>query len=220
MKYLVVGDSHTNIFTGENIISPLYPDCYFKDNFKIYRLGAPIAYNLIKYNTMYQAREKLETLLEKEVFDIIILVFGEIDCRYHIINQSRKQKKEPFGIICNCVDRYVQGIFDIFSKYPGMKIVIYGPPPSTWVEEKFSNNDMPIKGCQLERNQVTLKFNSYLRTCVRYNQSFLNINFITLFYKLIDNNLMTKPYYYMDNIHLNKNYFPLLLEELENLKWK
>lgn len=207
----VVGDSHVSVFSGENKIVESFPSCTFNLPFAVYRLGAPIAFNLKKYKTLYKAREKIESLISSLdfVFNKIILVFGEIDLRFHIVNQSRKKYKSPEHFVILCVDNYINGILDIFKEVPKDKIAIYGPIPNTMLSEDFSNKDCPICGDVKQRNLLTCIFNDYLKSRCEIEGFY----FFTLFYDLIK--LRNIQNYYLDDIHLNNKCYPLIMTKLE-----
>ena len=223
----VMGDSHCNIFTGKNIIpdeSP--PNKPFKnDLFRVYRLGAPLAYTLKDYDTFYKSRLKVEKILHDCVgsSDTIILSFGEIDCRYHLPFQADLEKKDDFFIVSGCVIRYSTGIKEIF--YPLLdkidKIGIIGPIPTTWINEKFSNRDMPIKGTMTRRNIITRYFNELLKESINdlnigygcYKTKFF---FLSWFHNLISNNFQTLGDFYLpDGIHLSQRAWKFVSKELK-----
>lgn len=224
MGILVVGDSHTSVFSQKNLIPPEYPpNIYMNFPFKIYRCGAPLAYSLIDTNTYYKAREKLEYILKREVIkgDSIILSFGEIDLRYHIFRQSIIQQKDPNEIVSICIERYLKAIKEIFKNYFCYinKIGIWGPIASTWLGPECSNRDCPITDNMVNRNIITDKFNIILKDGIdKINKDFYrtNIFYLSIFKHLIDGRYFTKREYYMDNIHLSQNSWILIENELRD----
>jgi hypothetical protein len=215
-KIYIMGDSHVNIFCKNNNIPFEYPDKEEHGNFEIYRVGAPLAYNLIKDETLYKAKQKIKSIIESVKGECIyILSFGEIDCRYHITNQSKKTGLSFDKIIDNCVDRYIWGVQDIFNN-SGKKVWLYGPPASTWITEDFSSRDMPICGSEFQRNLITALFNKLLKSKC---ENLKNIKCFTIFDYLINEDYTTKRRYYMDNIHLNSLCLSFLMNEMESIKW-
>lgn len=222
----VCGDSHVLSFSGINKVIPEYPpNIIMNGSLKIRRIGAPLAYSLIDYDTYYKARQKIEFIVKNEVVrgDSIIFVFGEIDCRYHILNQAIKQNRHPDEIVSLCVDRYIQGINEIL--YEDIKsgwvskIGIWGPNASTWLGEEFSTRDCPICGKENERNIITDKFNECLRDKIhKFNQKFIEtkVYYLSIFESLINRKTyLTKREFYMDDIHLSTKIYPLIIQELK-----
>jgi hypothetical protein len=198
----VIGDSHVCFFNGVDGIATQYPE---NELFKTYRLGAPIAYNLSKFNTMYKAREQIAKILPKiSLKDSLLFCFGEIDCRYHIKNQSIKQNKNINEIIIDCVNRYVNAIKEL--NILNHKVGVWGPIASTYLEEICSSKDCWIKGSPLERNIISLIFND----CLQKKCKEENIHFISIFKDLILPNNNTNTNYYMDAIHLSQKAMPLI----------
>lgn len=224
MSILVCGDSHVSVFSRKNLIPPEYPpNFYMSFPFRIFRIGAPLAYSLIDSDTYYKARGRLEHILRHEIIkgDSIILSFGEIDCRYHILRQSNLQKKNQDEIISICVDRYLKAIKEIFKDYFYYidKIGIWSPIASTWLGDECSNRDCPITDRMPNRNVVTNKFNLCLKDGIdKLNKNFhkTNIFCLSIFEHLIDEKYFTKEKYYMDNIHLSQRAWPLIEDELKN----
>jgi len=219
----VIGDSHVSVFSKKNIIIPEYPpNIYMNFPFKIFRIGAPLAYNLGKRETYYNAREKIEHVFKHEIIkgDSIILSFGEIDCRYHLLKQSKLQEKDIEEVIVECVERYVQSVKEIVKDnfYWINKIGFWGPIASTWLGDECSNKDCPIADRMPMRNFVTSKFNTILKDKIdKFNKEFWKTNFyyLSIFEFLIDDKYFTKKEYYMDNIHLNQKTWPLIENELK-----
>jgi lysophospholipase L1-like esterase len=54
-----------------------------------------------------------------------------------------------------------------------------------------------------------------------YDAPFINLHkpqILDIFYKLVDENLLTKKEYFFDEIHLNQKTMPFIIEEMK--KWK
>lgn len=217
----VCGDSHVNLFCNKASIPPLYPNFEINNNFKMWRLGAPLAYSLFDYDTYYEGRKKLEFLLKTEVTkgDSVILSFGEIDCRKHLHFQAIKQGKnfDDGGVkelVSECVDKYVEAIKIIFKDqfYWIDKVGIWGPIASTWLDQRCSNRDRPISGTMPERNVITNWFNEYLKNKL---DNMKNFTYLSIFKHLIDERFFTKEEFYRDEIHLGLKAVPLMIQELK-----
>jgi hypothetical protein len=205
-----IGDSHAEFFSGWNSMGPEYPETR-KGRlpfFKSFRLGPVLAYNICEFNTTTRGREKLLDILDKinpkEVE--ILLCFGEIDCRVHIIKQSRIQKKPIANIIRACVDRYWNAIIDLANR--GFDVMVWNAIPSSLYQGK--DPEFPTVGTCRERNRVTKIFNAELEMLCKKN----NIKFFSIFDRLLLKNGLTNMDYYMDKIHLSQKAMALAIAEL------
>jgi hypothetical protein len=210
-KIYCIGDSHVHFFSGWNHVGPEYPKKYYGrlPYFKTYRVGAVLAYNLCKMETSTQGREKLFKILTSEIprGAKILLCFGEIDCRAHLLKQADFKKNSSSELVKECIDRYVSVIEEITKI--GFEVIVWNVTPSSL--DDIQDNSYPSYGSCLERNNVSRLFNDYLRERCEKNQ----IKFISIFDKLIDENGLSKKEYYMDAIHLSQKAMPLALEEFK-----
>jgi hypothetical protein len=175
-----------------------------------YRLGAPIAYNLGKFGTMYRAKEKLAEILPKiPATDRLLFSFGEIDCRYHIKNQSIKKGIDVEIVVADCISRYINAIQQL--NVLGHRVGVWGPIASTHLEEKDASSDCWIKGDHLERNRITKLFNSHLKIkCLE-----AGIMFFSILSDLILADGTTDSQYYADPMHLSQTAMSLAKSALE-----
>ncbi|MCK9351791.1 MAG: SGNH/GDSL hydrolase family protein [Candidatus Pacebacteria bacterium] len=208
-----LGDSHTSFFSGSNTIQPLWPK---ESNdripiFKTYRIDASLAYNLCKTGTTTYGREKLFNILEKiKKNDIILLSFGEVDCRVHLIKQASLQNKPLKEIAKECVERYFSVIKEITSL--GYTVIIWGAIPTSTSETPI-NKDYPSFGSCFERNHATKLFNEYLSELARKN----NIFFLSFFDDLTKNDGLTKRNCLADKTHLSQRIMPLVVKKIRVL---
>lgn len=208
-----IGDSHASFFSGHDEIQKKWHDEAFQKYpfFKVYWLGPVLAYNLCKLNTRYKGRELLFFLLSNNIpiGGRVLLCFGEIDCRAHLIKQSKIQKKPLKKIITKCVDRYFSVIKEIKEK--GYQVMVWNVIPSVPNVKKVKNlRDFPYYGTCIERNLVTRYFNNYLkRRCEEENIFFLDV-----FDELVNNNKETKEEYLFDGFHLSQKAMPHVLKKL------
>lgn len=206
----VLGDSHVCFFNGHDGITDIYPYVHNNHPFMTYRLGAPIAYNLGVFGTMYRAKEKLISILPKiPIADTLLFSFGEIDCRYHIKNQSIKKGIDIEIVVADCVNRYVDAIQQLNAF--GHQVGVWGPIASTHLEEKDASSDCWIKGDHLERNKITKLFNSHLK--IKCSET--GVMFFSILSSLILADGTTDHQYYADSIHLSQAAMPLAKSVLE-----
>jgi hypothetical protein len=188
-----IGDSHVNVFSGNDAMIPLFPDLHNNDKsfFKTIRIGPSTAFNFHKKDAIIN--EAL-SMLNAESGDMVILCVGEIDCRYHIpkaiINKIDYDKS-----ITNTVDNLFIEIDLLREK--GFNTVTYSVPGSCWLEES-EDVDFPRLGDQVFRNKISHRYNEYLE----YRSGLSNIKNINIFNKLVNENFLTLKEYYLDDIHL------------------
>lgn len=116
-KIIVFGDSHSAVFS--NI-----------ENMDVVHVGPATAHNLSRANSTTQAREKilakLETCPSEET--AVLLVFGEIDCRMHILKAASSPDVTVRQAVEATVERYCGFLKSIVAL--GFTVLIYGPAGS------------------------------------------------------------------------------------------
>lgn len=205
-----IGDSHANVFSGRNRMGPKWPE--LGENkiplFKSYRLGPVLAYSFCELGTQTQGREKLFCLVKEiPLGSTVMLCFGEIDCRVHLIRQAEIQKKGLEEIVNGCVDRYFSVILEL--KKMGYRMLIWHVCPSTKYNVK--KGEYATYGSSLERNKAIKLFNERLS----YLAGLHSLPVISIFNDLIGGNLYAKIKYYNDAIHLSSNVLPFVIREIE-----
>jgi hypothetical protein len=203
-----IGDSHSSFFSGYDEIQPIYPEPS-RDRYvflKSFRLGAVLAYNLNKLNTKEQGREKLLKLKEELPRNAtLLLCFGEIDCRCHILKQADLQKAPIESVIDSCIRNYFQVIDDlIFEDH--FNVMLWNAVPTS----DLFDNDYPFYGDHLERNKCTISFNKRLEEECKKR----SVPFISIQNKLLKRNFRTETFYFFDSIHLSQRAMPFALIEL------
>ncbi len=203
-----IGDSHVTFFSGYDKIQPEYPlpSTNKYTNLQSYRLGAVLAYNLNKLGTSEKGKEKLFDLIEKiDKNESLLLCFGEIDCRCHLIKQAELQKLPLSSIVKDCVQQYFETIDEIRSI--GFRIIILGVVPSP--RENYP--EYPTYGTISERNMCSEMFNNLLEyECLRRN-----IVFVSIFRYLVNRRMNTKSGFFFDSIHLGQIARPLMVREFQ-----
>ena len=148
----VIGDSHVMVFSGKEHIPDEVDDRGFLPFFRTYRLGPHTAYHA----------EKLRSLIESLVTqnagtdDSVMLCFGEIDCRAHLVKQSEIQGKSLEDVVAECVGRYAQ-LFDIRERC-GVRLLVWNVPASS--REDVESGEYSTYGTCAQRNEATKLFNS------------------------------------------------------------
>lgn len=206
----VVGDSHCSLFSGQDNVVPQYPERSDDklSQFRTYRLGAVLAFNLLEYGHTSQGRERLEQCLaEIPMHETIMLIFGEIDVRTQLIKQARLQKKSQQMVVLKCVERYFTVIHELAQTRP---ILVWNAPPQSM--STFSSNKFPTVGTGQERNKVARLFNRMLaERCEKHK-----IPFISIFDHVVDADNVSNMGMFMDSAHLSQKALPFALKALES----
>lgn len=200
-----VGDSHSSVFSGKDEMQPIWPER--SDDklsfFRSYRIGPATAYQL---ENKIQIINEIVNLLKPN--DSLLFCFGEVDIRAHLKKQMDIQGKSIKEVVTECVDRYVHVL--LYYKNLGLDVIAWGPIASFHDDKAYTSG--PSFGTGYERNLITKEFNQYLEERCYEN----NIKFVTIFNKMVDENLQTKHVYLDDweacHIHLNQKSLPLILE--------
>ncbi len=207
-----IGDSHVNFFSGVDHMQNSWPSPSWSENptFRTYRLGPVLAYNLVAKNSKTKGREKLFkviSILPKN--SRVLLSFGEIDCRAHLLKQAQTQRKHINQLIVECVTRYLSVALEV--KAMGHQVIIWNVvPPSL---EAVNSTEYPSFGSREERAKVTELFNDALaKFCDDHD-----LLFACIYDKLIKPNGVPNQKFFRDQIHLSKIALPLVKDEFEKL---
>lgn len=201
----VFGNSHAHFFTNSSP-SKFGEGENKSELFRSFSLGPIIAYNFFEHHfpTMIQWMNELPITAN----DSIIFAVGEVDCRWHLLNQAEKQKRDVIELTHECIDRFFRAY--LYLKDNGYKVIGWGGHPST--KNTFGNvPEDPVYGECLTRNRVSLEWNDYLEKQCKLN----NIPFVSIIRELINVDGITNMDYYIDYCHLKTDKtLPLVLEKL------
>ncbi len=198
-RLLVFGDSHSATFA--NI-----------ENIEVLHVGPATAHNLVNPGTTTQAREKILAALANHphLETAIILAFGEIDCRMHIVKAASSPDLTILQAVNATLERYFSFVQTTISL--GYRVLLYGPAGSGtgW------NANFPTVGREQERNYATHLFNLLLaEKCVQSGVAFACIDDL-----VIDKqSWQTRSEFLSDGCHLND--YPNTASELQSIiLWK
>jgi hypothetical protein len=121
----VIGDSHGKVFRGNR-------------QFIVHHLGAATAHNLAKQKSTTSSNRKLFNIIAGiNRKDVVLLVFGEIDCRIHIYYQYKKngEQKAIDTLVDDTVSNYGEVLGELRNL--GVYFVVYGVPPATEVRNEY-----------------------------------------------------------------------------------
>lgn len=154
-----IGDSHVTIFCNQDISvkSFVLQKWYQNPDRKLsfLKAGPWLAYNL---------PERVDSirgfLTHTTSEDSLLFYFGEIDCRVHVLKQSRLQKMPSRQIIEQCVDRYLSTVQLFIESYHTIRVMAVPPPPASDI---IPNSKFPSCGTAIERREVARQFNLIMK---------------------------------------------------------
>jgi hypothetical protein len=200
------------VFTGQDKISEGYPSQHDTTKyFRTYRTGAHTAHGIGSpghpgYNAMFNIVSSLP------VSEPVLLSYGEIDCRVHVVTQAKQQGKTISEIICDVANRYSGTIREIHKR--NNRVIIWCPvptlnhyDPSAHIQEI---NPYPHIGTSEERNLATRVFEEELRKIFEND----DIIVLSIFKSIVGSDLLTDGSYYMDGVHLSQKAFPIIVNVL------
>lgn len=191
-----IGNSHSHFFTNSH---PGDAEGRLKNEyFTSYSLGPTIAYNFYEHHL-----EKIINLIKSKEINIlaedyILLVVGEVDCRWHLPKQIEGQKKSIEEMVKECIDRFFRT--HLFLKENGYNIISWGGHPSTTSGHNDDLSSPVYKDC-LYRNKISKEWDRYMKH-ISLSNSIPNVSIVN---DLIDENGLTRMEYFNDYCHLNTN---------------
>lgn len=202
-----IGDSHVSFFTGVNKYRPTtYPDpldCI--KGFRTYNLSPLTAYSFIDdRHRMIQDAKRVMRMIPKS--DTIMYCFGEIDCRFRIVQKAIKNKTW----IKYETDKLIEKYFDTISKLQehGWKnFIIYCPAPTLYTKEEILDVHT---GTYYQILLAKAWFSSIVLKRLPKNS-------ISLFFDFYKNGYYKDATYYRDHIHLSQKAMPLFIRKLRKM---
>lgn len=195
----VIGDSHTTAFRATR-------------PFVVYHLGPATAHNLNNDKSTTQSKRKLLGIFKKiNSRDVILLVFGEIDCRIHIYDKFvlNKGKYSISELIDDTILNY-GNIIKLLGSQHG-SICVYGvtSPSRNKINPKY-----PYYCPAQTRKMIIQEFNQKLGNfCETNNYCFVDVNNL-----VSDNDGYLIDEYTNDNLHLNSKVTKFVKRVLEDKK--
>lgn len=212
-----IGDSHVSFFAGEDVVQPAWPE-RASDRlpwFRCFHLGATLAFSLSKPNTTTRGREQLFDVLDRVVPPgaRVLLCFGEIDCRAHILKQAARQGLPVETIVANCLDSYFKAVREVQAR--GFEVIVYNAVPTrlSTPRKPKRDDDYIAVGSWRERNAAVRLFNAGAKQRCQECGARLLENYPGL----VDTNDRTVGWFFFDAIHLSQRVLPLTLRALAQL---
>jgi hypothetical protein len=202
-----IGDSHVSVFSGVDKVSNGLPNP--RDSFlpfRSYRLGSRLAYSIGCHG--HPARRELFNLIHKlPPEDPVLLSYGEIDCRAHVVRQSIRRNIPIEQVVQDIVMKY----FSAAKKIAEMNrpVFIFCPVSTSNIkDESESVRRYPFIGDPVDRNRAVLLFTEHAK-----NEIFSGCTIISVARKILSERFRSKEEYFFDNIHLSQKALPMILEE-------
>ncbi|WP_269540872.1 hypothetical protein [Cerasicoccus fimbriatus] len=211
-----IGDSHVAFFSGSNSTWIENGEDRAWECFRAYHLGPVLAYNLPSTNTTTKGREKLFYLLDNHITpgSWVMTVFGEIDCRAHLLKQAEKKQLPIEDVTAACVQRYFSVVQEIESR--DYHVIVYNSIPSLPLhgdEQTGQANCYPVYRSQAERNEAVQAFNFQMcELCSEHGIKFLNT-----YDKIVDATGRPNGDLYCDEIHLGQKAMPFTFDALKEM---
>jgi len=196
------GDSHVSLFSGKDDIIYCFGDMVPRRHnntwdklpqFRTCFLGSFLAYSIGREE--HRGRKMLfEALKEIPERSKVLLIFGEIDCRVHLLKQAQIQQKPLSEIIADCVMKYFRTI-KIISEM-GYEVMVFGGIPN---------------------NLTTLETTKLFDLCIRRECDKEKIFCLSIWDELVSEHGKLTGKYYTDGCHLSQAAMPLILEKLNGI---
>jgi muconolactone delta-isomerase len=200
-----IGDSHAGMFVGEDKLQPHWPNQLSNSIpiFKAFITGANTAYSL------FNKKDKLDEILSTiPVGSKILLCYGEIDCRIHVLRQMRLQNKTMEEVINDIQSKYKEMI--LYIQLKGYEALLWGVTPSRWNYEMGDSDyakykEFPMEGNFRERLVIVSLWNSLLY------RNFQDFKIINIFDDIVGKD------YYLDAVHLSQKAMGYALNKIMRL---
>jgi len=193
----VIGDSHTGIF-------------FKRKPFIVHWLGPATAYNLKSPRSTTRSYKKLKSILKHLVVqgDMVLLLFGEVDCRIHIYNQYVQSggSRSLEEVIDDTIYRYGEVLDEIDRM--GIDFHVASIPPGGQEGNVFGVPNYPPPDMRCVINRV---FNERLNDyCRKRGYSFIDVYSVVV----DDEGFIKSEYSFKDGTHLNTKAVRLFEERL------
>lgn len=207
----IIGDSHTGAFTHSDSEINIPP-------FKQHYIAGATAYNLCKERSISNSRDLLNKALSQvnKSEDIVLLWFGEIDCRLHIYQKSDKTEESIRKGIEETVKRYGLMLDELNGNF---NFAVMSVPPCN------------IENNAVDRNSKKLIYNHF-NLCLKKFCDEKKYKYIDTFTEFADADGFILSYFsrgtecnwfktnnkvWNDPVHLNNRIIPHIIDQINNL---
>ena len=216
---VIIGDSHVNFFSGNEIINYNYVGhdialCPQNNdlNFTVLYLGPCLAYTCMKSNSTAGFYNKLDYLKKNFLHPSarIVLSLGEIDIRTHVFRQAELQNSDFQNILKEIASHYRCLIRELIAA--GYQVYCWGPI-GTQKDSIPEDPAFPRYGSEYDRNSATEYFNTLMSEACKEEGAV----FLSIFSQLVDENRMTKEKYLSpDHFHIGQSAMELALPAFQS----
>lgn len=205
---LILGDSHSVIWEGNNVLKRA-PLSRF-NNVHVHHLGAALAFNLLEgpEDELGKWGREIFSIVEKNINEnpkcitAIMLCFGEIDIRTQVIKRAANSKQtieSAVNDIVHRLNRFSEKLFNSFN----IPVILWEPVATSGIKAFIYNPDFPAIGTETERNMATVRFARISRSLAEISRE----KGISIYSFGIAEQLMsfyeTKADFFEDGCHLN-----------------
>jgi len=193
----VIGDSHIGTFK-------------YSPRFIMHYISGATAHNLHKKISTSNSNKMLFDYIKNinTKKDIILLVFGEIDCRIHMYNQHKKYEIPIEDVITKTIVNYGKVMEQL--KEMNLRFGIYGVPPATTQDNHY---EYPYYASPEEHVKIFRKFNDTLKMYCMLN----GFKYMDIYSKVVDEKGFPLEKYKKDDIHLNRKVVKFVEEWIKNV---
>lgn len=209
---LVAGDSHC-VILGNNVLGRDPTKVSQLPGVEVAHLGPALAYTLPMRSSL-DAGAKLLAYVQAQPdrYDAVMLSFGEIDARAHVVKQAAWRNLRLSQVVDELVDHYARYVTQLIEA-TGLPVFLWGPVGSMPDAIDFYNPEYPVVGRERERNQATRLISRGLTARVA---SIPGAHHIPICEQLIDEDLCTRSEYYEDGVHLNRKGMHLAFKQIRS----
>jgi hypothetical protein len=158
-----------------------------------------------------KAFQKTEQIVQQGLIphgSLVMLCFGEIDCRVHLIKQAELQQRPLEDVVRSVIENYMT--YADWLANLGFRVACWGVIASQ-TGSPSKNKEFAAHGSEIDRNKVTKIFNLILNEECQLRK----FRFSSIFDHLVDAQFRTRTEYISsDNCHLSQRAVPLLARVL------
>jgi hypothetical protein len=202
-----IGTSHVTIFSGHNKESQGFPNIHgdLLPEFRTAHLDSFLAYNLgIPKHQVHAVIEKV--LKEISPNSWLLFMFGEVDCRAHILKHLGEWGGSIDRATEHAVDKYMSGVLPYRDR--GYQIIMWGPHPIYKANEIWK-----AAGSWEKIIEVTERYNHYLKVL----SDNAGIMYRSIFKWMMDTECYLYGRYYTDPTHISIECLPQIYKEMADI---
>ena len=173
-KVLVLGDSHTAIFSHSSLKKFFEP----KYLLLVQTVGGATISGLSNPNSQTQAMPIFKNSFEAVAPDATIIQLGEVDTGFLLWYQADKYAKSVGDMLTRCIANYTSFI----RSYSGKSGTVVLSAPLPTIKDNQDCGDVAtarrdVKSSQRERTELTLHFNQAIkRFCIEHSIYFIDLD--------------------------------------------